>query len=301
MDRHIESEIGNTASERKATLERLLDDATIEFEDKTAFFLGEAIGKLTKEGEWDKRWKSYGLYSALNDLAELEIKFWDPDNIIGRLDHIHQREFEGLTKLQSSLIDGIRKDPDNAAIRELALQELEQAKQGLMKLNDERAQAAEEAAYLATLQPEINKIKQSLFRLQLADDAAKNALQAQTTASIKAEKAYEARLLYAKQAELRNSYKGKAEALSQLTAAEYYTEIRKLIAEKIESISATALRWLQHKRFISCTDELNLLNYQQGFGDLSEYTPETLAHPYYTKPLWRLEEALDAIYLNIAT
>ena len=299
MDRHIESEIGNTASERKATLERLLDDATIEFEDQTAFFLGEAIGKLTKEGEWDKRWKSYGLYSALNDLAELEIKFWDPDNIIGRLDHIHQREFEGLAKLQSSLIDGIRKDPDNAALRELALQELELAKQGLMKLNDERAQAAEEAAYLATLQPEINKIKQSLFRLQLTDYHSSEAKLAQKAAIIKAQKAYEARQLYAKQAELRNSYKGKAEELIQLTAAEYYTAIRRLIAEQIKSINSAALQWLQHKRFISCTDEINLLNYQQGLGDLSGYTPETLAHPYYPKPLWRLEEALDAIFLNI--
>lgn len=110
--------LGFTATERRTTIDDNLGQlADLQFDGPIAYFLGEAIGKLNKDGSWDKRWTSYGLFSHINNLASIEINAWDPDNIQGRLKHLHNRLFIELQGFKKQLIDAIRKDPSNLALR----------------------------------------------------------------------------------------------------------------------------------------------------------------------------------------
>ena len=103
------SQIGNSAATRNAKLLELADKGLIEWQDNIAYGFGEALRRLNKDGSWDQRWKSAGLFSELNGLQKINIEAWDPANILGRLDHIHERAFEPIWDIRKAWIDRIRK------------------------------------------------------------------------------------------------------------------------------------------------------------------------------------------------
>jgi hypothetical protein len=103
------SQIGNSAATRNAKLLELANKGLIEWQDNIAYGFGEALRRLNKDGSWDQRWKSAGLFSELNGLQKINIEAWDPANILGRLDHIHERAFEPIWDIRKAWIDRIRK------------------------------------------------------------------------------------------------------------------------------------------------------------------------------------------------
>ena len=167
---HGDSAIGLTAAERIDTLSSFSfdqeDDSLITWDGDTAYFLGEAIGKLTKQGKWNRAWKSFGLYSSLNGIASIEIEAWDPNNIIGKLAHIHEREYKDLIGLRREWIARIRNAEDKTSEMRTAKATLIEAQKELIALNESRAHSNQ-----------IEAIKDRRSTIELQDALDKEALE----------------------------------------------------------------------------------------------------------------------------
>lgn len=113
------SGLGDTAQQRLNTLLGFdLNDADsdlITIDNQIAFFLDEAIGRLTNKGQWDQAWTAYGLHSKHNKpdptpaLTEARHSSnWDPKHLIGRLKYIRPNEMDKILQIRQEWIDKIR-------------------------------------------------------------------------------------------------------------------------------------------------------------------------------------------------
>lgn len=113
------SAVGNNYAERAAFIKEQLPDPSQALVGQYVIFLGEVVARINSNGNWDKRFKSFGLYSKLNQMDSFSVEPNLPF-IDGRLSFLHERKYEEIWPIKQEWVDQVRKDPLNEDLQRRA-------------------------------------------------------------------------------------------------------------------------------------------------------------------------------------